>query len=77
MKEAIEFLKMTSLTATPVQLAKLGLLSGKAAKALQKTAAVAESRSPYSSASGDESLMNAAKDARQIIGESSFSYLKL
>ena len=44
-KEAVEFLKLTSLTATPVQLAKLGLLSPKAAEALKKTAA-AQSQSP-------------------------------
>ena len=75
-KEAVDFLKMTTLTATPIQLAKLGLVSSKAAKALQKTAATAaSSHSPFGSASGDENLISWAADARHMLGELARSFM--
>lgn len=64
MEEALNFLKMTTLTATPAQLGKLGLISKKSAKTLDQT----PPGSNPGSGSGDETLLALAQNARQMIG---------
>lgn len=59
---------MTSLTATPAQLKKLGLISAKAAKALGQ-APQEKAKIDPGSGSGDETLLNSAQVARQLTGD--------
>ena len=74
------FLKMTSLTATPLQLGKLGLISKKSARALSDNSAEANptpaeayhAPSNPGSGSGDETLLALAQEARQFIGKAQF-----
>ena len=67
-EEAITFLKMTSLTATPSQLGRLGLISKKSAKALEAPSYTTATASNLGSGSGDEVFQSKIPVARVLDG---------